>query len=82
MHDAYIMAIVTAAEFNTVLARMELSQAALGRVIRQLSGRSVDKMTLSRWATGRVSVPPLAATVVRLLEQIPARKREKLARNV
>ncbi|MGH7746515.1 MAG: hypothetical protein ACREQ5_17400 [Candidatus Dormibacteria bacterium] len=51
---------MTATEYRSALAALDLSQARLARIL------AADRNTPSRWATGRVAVPASVAILLRL----------------
>ena len=71
--------LMTARQFNDALAEMGLTQTTFGNVIERLAGQRVAHTTVNRWANGKIEMPPLAVSVVRLLQMLPRSKRTKLA---
>ena len=67
-------------EFTEALQRLELSQAALGRLLDDLGEQQPAPTTVWRWADGRSRVPIGIGALLTLLEKLPTDMRAQITR--
>ena len=65
-------------EFRATLARLGLRQADFVRLLAYLRDDATDRVTVSRWATGRRPVPPGIVAILRLWAMLPRKTRQQL----
>ena len=60
---------MTANELRARLAELGLSQSAFARLLTDYAedARTVDVVTVNRWTTGKITVPPAVAALVTVL---------------
>ena len=67
-------------QFRAALKALGLRQTDFTRLLRYLSGQSVDPVTINRWATGKNPVPPTATATLKLLAMLPRAKLREITK--